>query len=272
MQESKLTMTTFRKKLYRIIFGTDTRSGRLFDIVLLWAILFSISLVIFDSLKTLRTEYSEFFFYSEWFFTILFTIEYFIRIWVSPKPSKYISSTLGIIDLLSIIPTYLSIVLTGTHVLVVIRAIRLLRVFRIFRLDYFMGQGELIAFALKSSLRKISVFLFAILNIVVIIGAIMYVVEGEASGFDSIPRSIYWTIVTITTVGYGDISPQTPLGQFISSIIMIIGYAIIAVPTGIVSAEITKQNMKPLELKCSNCNSEINNKKDKFCSNCGKKL
>jgi voltage-gated potassium channel len=265
-------MTAFRKKLHKIIFGTDTRLGRLFDIVLLWAILLSICIVIFESLKALRTEYTEFFIYSEWFFTILFTLEYFTRIWVSPKPSKYIFSTLGIIDLLSIIPTYLSLALTGTHVLVVIRAIRLLRVFRIFRLNYFMGQGELIAFALKSSLRKISVFLFAILNIVIIIGAIMYVVEGEASGFDSIPRSIYWTIVTITTVGYGDISPQTPLGQFISSIIMIIGYAIIAVPTGIVSAEITKQNIKQDELKCPNCHFKINSAIDKFCSNCGEKL
>lgn len=265
-------MTAFRKRLYKIIFGTDTRLGRLFDIVLLWAILLSISIVILESLKSLRTEYSAFFFYSEWFFTILFTIEYFTRIWVSPKPSKYIFSTLGIVDLLSIIPTYISLALTGTHVLVVIRAIRLLRVFRIFKLNYFMGQGELIAFALKSSFRKIGVFLFAILNIVIIIGAIMYVIEGEASGFDSIPRSIYWTIVTITTVGYGDISPQTPLGQFISSIIMIIGYAIIAVPTGIVSSEITKQRMDIKQQKCSNCNTTVDDKNANYCSKCGEKL
>jgi voltage-gated potassium channel len=264
-------MKSFRAKLHKIIFGTDTKLGRLFDIILLWAILLSITVVIFESLKSLRAEYTTFFVYSEWIFTILFTIEYFTRIWISPKPFKYIFSALGIIDLLSIIPTYLSIALTGTHFLIVIRAIRLLRVFRIFKLNYFMGQGELIILALKASFRKIGVFLFAILNIVIIIGAIMYVVEGEANGFDSIPRSIYWAIVTITTVGYGDISPQTPLGQFISSIIMIVGYSIIAVPTGIVSAEIAKHNFKKDDLKCNNCKSKIDIK-DKFCSDCGNKL
>ncbi len=262
-------MKSFRNKLNRIIFGTDTNMGRLFDIILLWAILLSITIVIFESLKSLRTEYTAFFVYSEWVFTILFTIEYITRIWVSPKPFKYIFSTLGLVDLLSIVPTYISLILTGTHFLIVIRAIRLLRVFRIFKLNYFTNQGELIIIALKASFRKIGVFLFAILNIVIIIGAIMYVVEGEDSGFDSIPRSIYWAIVTITTVGYGDISPITPLGQFISSIIMIIGYAIIAVPTGIVSAEITKQNLKKEKEHCKNCGSEIRNSHDKYCSSCG---
>ena len=264
-------MLQIKKKLYKIIFGTDTRLGRLFDIILLWAILLSITIVIFESLKSLRTEYTTFFVYSEWVFTILFTIEYFTRIWISPKPFKYIFSALGIVDLLSIIPTYISLALTGTHFLIVIRAIRLLRVFRILKLNYLMGQGELILLALRVSFRKIGVFLFAILNIVVIIGAVMYVVEGEANGFDSIPRSIYWAIVTITTVGYGDISPQTPLGQFISSIIMIVGYSIIAIPTGIVSAEIAKQNYKKDKPKCKNCGVEINSK-DKFCSNCGIRL
>ena len=265
-------MAELKKKLYNIIFGTDTKLGKLFDIILLWAILLSIAIVIFESLKSLRTEFSVFFIYSEWVFTILFTIEYFTRIWISPKPYKYIFSTLGIVDLLSIIPTYLSLALTGTHFLIVIRAIRLLRVFRIFKLNYFMGQGELIIIALKASFRKIGVFLFAILNIVVIIGAIMYVVEGEVNGFDSIPRSIYWAIVTITTVGYGDISPQTPLGQFISSIIMIVGYSIIAVPTGIISAEIAKQNYNTIEPKCNNCGYEINPKKDNYCSKCGTEI
>ncbi|MBU8892889.1 MAG: ion transporter [Bacteroidales bacterium] len=264
-------MNSVKNKLYRIIFGTDTKMGRLFDIILLWAILLSITIVIFESLKSLRTEYTAFFVYSEWAFTILFTIEYFTRIWISPKPSKYIFSALGIVDLLSIIPTYISLILTGTHFLIVIRAVRLLRVFRIFKLNYFMSQGEHIILALKASFRKIGVFMFAILNIVVIIGAIMYVVEGEANGFDSIPRSIYWAIVTITTVGYGDISPQTPLGQFISSIIMIVGYAIIAIPTGIVSAEIAKHNYKREEKECENCGSELNSK-NIFCPNCGKKL
>ncbi len=264
-------MNSLKEKLHQIIFGTDTKLGRLFDIILLWAILLSISVVVFESLKSLRTEYFSFFIYSEWFFTVLFTVEYFTRIWISPKPLKYIFSFLGLVDLLSIIPTYLSLVLTGTHYLVVIRAIRLLRVFRILKLNYFLNQGELIVIALKASFRKIGVFLFAILNIVVIIGAAMYVIEGESNGFDSIPRSIYWAIVTITTVGYGDISPQTSLGQFISSIIMIVGYAIIAVPTGIVSSEITRQHLSIEKLKCNNCKHEISSGHN-FCSNCGEKL
>lgn len=265
-------MESFRNHIYNVIFGTETRTGRTFDILLLWAILFSIGIVILESIQSLRVEYGKFFLYTEWFFTILFTIEYLIRIWVSPKPAKYIFSTLGIVDFLSVIPTYLSLIVAGTHVLIVVRAIRLLRVFRIFKLNYLMGQGELIVMALKSSFSKITVFLFAILNIVVIIGALMYVVEGDTNGFDSIPRSIYWAIVTITTVGYGDISPQTALGQFISSFIMIIGYAIIAVPTGIVSSEITKHNLQSKRIKCPNCKTVIPNSEDKYCSNCGTKL
>lgn len=264
-------MSKIKYRLYHIIFGTDTQFGRLFDVVLLWAILISITIVILESLKPLRIEYSAFFVYTEWFFTLLFTIEYFTRIWVSPKPFKYIFSFLGLVDLLSIIPTYLSLAFAGTHYLIVIRAIRLLRVFRILKLNYFLNQGELIAMALKVSLRKISVFMFAILNVVIIIGATMYVIEGEANGFDSIPRSIYWAIVTITTVGYGDISPQTSLGQFMSSIIMLIGYAIIAVPTGIVSSEITKQRYSEKLPRCKQCNREVN-LDDTFCSHCGTKL
>jgi len=264
-------MQSIKAKLYQIIFGTDTKPGRLFDIMLLWAILISITVVILESLHPLRAQYPLFFIYTEWFFTILFTIEYFTRIWISPKPYRYIFSYLGIVDLLSIIPTYLSLIFIGTHVLIVIRAIRLLRVFRIFKLNYFLGQGELIVLAIRSSMRKIGVFLFAILNIVIIIGALMYVVEGEANGFDSIPRSIYWAIVTITTVGYGDISPQTSLGQFISSIIMIVGYSLIAIPTGIVSAEITKQQYKKKTPACMNCGTEVS-ENDNFCSVCGNKL
>lgn len=266
-------MKSLRNHIYKIIFGTDSRFGRLFDVILLWAILISITTVILESLNPLRMQYGHFFIRIEWFFTILFTIEYITRIFVSPKPFKYIFSFLGIVDFLSIIPTYIGLLLTGTHYLIVIRAIRLLRVFRILKLNYFTNQGEIIILALKSSFRKISVFLFAILNIVVIIGTVMYVIEGEANGFDSIPRSIYWTIVTITTVGYGDISPQTPLGQFISSIIMIIGYSLIAVPTGIVSSEITKMNYKKkYPLKCKNCGNEIGSPSDSFCANCGEKI
>lgn len=265
-------MKKTKEKLHQIIFGTDTRDGKLFDILLLWAILLSIAVVILESLKPLREQYQVLFFYLEWFFTLLFTVEYFTRIWISRKPFHYIYSTLGIVDLLAILPTYLSIFFTGTHFLIAIRGIRLLRIFRILKLNRIMGHGELILLALRRSSGRIGVFLFAILNIVVIIGAIMYVVEGENNGFDSIPRSIYWAIVTITTVGYGDISPQTPLGQFISSIIMIVGYAIIAVPTGILSAEMVKQSYEKEFPECPECGQKYKIGEDHFCSNCGYKL
>jgi len=262
-------MRKFKKDLYHIIFDTDTKSAKLFDVFLLWAILLSVLTVIVESIKPARANYGDFLLYAEWFFTILFTIEYIIRIWVSREKVKYVFSTLGIIDFLSIIPTYFSLLFVGTHYLMAIRILRLLRVFRIFKLNYYLSQGEIIVLALKASIKKISIFLFAILNIVVVIGALMYVVEGEASGFDSIPRSIYWAIVTITTVGYGDISPQTPFGQFISSIIMIVGYSIIAVPTGIFSAEFVRQSNPKEEKKCANCNKVIHSDKDNYCSNCG---
>jgi voltage-gated potassium channel len=265
-------MGKIKNSLYLIIFETDTESGKLFDIILLWAILLSVLTVIIESIKPVRVNYGKILLYAEWFFTILFSIEYIIRIWVSQRKRKYVFSTLGIIDFLSIIPTYFSLLFVGTHYLMAIRVLRLLRVFRIFKLNYYLSQGEIIVLALKASAKKISIFLFAILNIVVVIGALMYVVEGEASGFDSIPRSIYWAIVTITTVGYGDISPQTPFGQFISSIIMIIGYSIIAVPTGIFSAEFVRQSSPKEEKRCTNCNKVIHSEKDNYCSHCGAKF
>lgn len=265
-------MREVKKYLYQTIFGTDTKAGKLFDVILLWAILLSVLTVIIESLRLASIEYRNLLLYAEWIFTIVFTIEYLIRIWVSQKTFKYIFSTMGIVDFLSIIPTYISLIFVGAHYLMVIRVLRLLRVFRIFKLNYYLDQGELIVLALKASVKKISVFLFGILNIIIIIGALMYVIEGEANGFDNIPRSIYWTIVTITTVGYGDISPQTPLGQFVSSIIMIIGYSIIAVPTGIFSAEFIRQSTAKDFRTCPNCGKVIHSHKDNYCSNCGNKL
>ncbi|MFO7843422.1 MAG: ion transporter, partial [Bacteroidales bacterium] len=188
-------MEKIKKNLYLIIFETDTKSGKLFDIILLWAILLSVLTVIIESIKPARANYGDILLSFEWFFTILFTLEYFIRIWISQRKRKYIFSTLGIIDFLSIIPTYFSLLFVGTHYLMAIRVLRLLRVFRIFKLNYYLSQGEIIVLALKASAKKIGIFLFAILNIVIVIGTLMYVVEGEASGFDSIPRSIYWAIV-----------------------------------------------------------------------------
>jgi voltage-gated potassium channel len=252
--------------LERIVFGVDTPAGRAFDVVLIWAIVLSVLVVVLESVKPLQVKYGAGFLAVEWIFTILFTIEYFLRIWISKKPTRYIFSVLGIIDVLAILPTYLELIFYGTHYLMAIRILRLLRIFRILKLHHFMGQAEMILGALRSSMQKIFVFLFAIFHLVLILGTVMYVIEGEASGFDSIPRAIYWAIVTITTVGYGDISPQTPLGQFIASLIMITGYAIIAVPTGIVTVEMNRMRR---EKRCMACHETYEEPKARFCPHCG---
>ncbi len=231
----------WQAKLHEIIYEADTPAGKLFDVVLLIVILASIVLVMLESVKSIDKDYHDFLNISEWVITILFTIEYILRIISVKKPLKYITSFYGIIDLLSTLPKYISLLFTGTHVLVALRALRLLRVFRILKLARFLGASNHLASAIKASRAKISVFLFAVIIAATIFGTIMYLVEGEASGFSNIPKSIYWCIVTLTTVGFGDIAPITPLGQFIASLIMILGYGIIAVPTGIVSAEYTRK-------------------------------
>lgn len=259
-----------RQKLEVIVFGVDTPAGRAFDVILIWAILLSVLAVILESVKPIQRNYGQLFWIAEWFFTVLFTIEYLVRIWISKKPGRYILSGLGIIDVLSILPTYLSLVFVGTQYLMTIRILRLLRIFRIFKLNHYLGQANIILDAMRRSYQRILVFLFAILHLVLILGAIMYVVEGEAAGFDSIPRSVYWAIVTITTVGYGDISPATPLGQFIASFIMIIGYAIIAVPTGIMTVEMSKASKKGQT--CDHCGKNFQEPNAAFCPHCGSPL
>lgn len=260
-----------KASLYRIIFNSDTRAGRLFDTVLLWLILLSITCVSLESVERIRKEYGLYLHVGEWFFTACFTLEYALRVYCSPVRLKYIFSFYGIIDLLSSLPVYLSLVFTAARYLVVFRAFRLLRVFRIFKLSRFLSEGNVLGTALKASRYKIIVFLTSVLTVVTIVGTLMYIIEGEKSGFTSIPVSIYWAIVTITTVGYGDISPQSPLGQLLASFLMIVGYGILAVPTGIVSVEIAKatQEAKP---KCPSCKAAIHDAKANFCSNCGKPL
>lgn len=266
-------MDSLRSRLNSIIFDTDTPAGRIFDIALLWAILVSILVVVLESLRPLRESYGYWFFISEWVFTGIFTLEYAVRIWVAKSSKKYLFSPLGIIDLLAILPAYLGLLFASGHYLLVIRALRLLRVFRIFKLNRFVNHGNLIILSLRRSMTKISVFMFSILNLVLIIGTLMYVIEGEANGFDNIPRSVYWAIVTITTVGYGDIAPQTPLGQLISSLIMIVGYAIIAVPTGIITAEITKEHTERKYARyCPHCKTAISPADATFCPYCGAAL
>lgn len=265
------TNPTIKQQIHRIIFGTDTRAGKLFDIILLWAILISVITVMLESVRELRETYKFAFTLIEWFFTGLFTIEYLARLWSSPKRRAYAFSFMGIVDLLSLIPTFLSFFLVGSGSLLVIRSIRLIRVFRVLKLTQFMGGASQLGNALYNSRHKITVFLGTVVCITVIVGTVMYLVEGEEHGFTSIPTSIYWAIVTITTVGYGDISPQTPLGQSIASLLMILGYAIIAVPTGIVTSEIV--NAKQAQARvCHQCKTRLTLESASYCHHCGTKI
>ena len=261
----------YRKLLHRIIFGTDTPAGKNFDIVLIVLIAASVLVVILESIPSLKADYLFYFDTIEWFFTIVFTIEYFLRIWISRKPITYIFSFFGIIDLLTVLPTYVSLLIPGAESLLVIRMLRLLRVFRIFKMVRFIQEAHLILLALQSSLRKITVFIMTVMTLVTIMGTLMYLVEGEESGFSSIPSGMYWAIVTVTTVGFGDITPATPLGQVIASILMLMGYAIIAVPTGLVTAEFVAQKKEhQLTLTCGECAFEETDTSAKFCKRCGK--
>lgn len=265
----------FRKKLYEIIFEADTPMGKLFDVVLLVAIAASIIAVAVETVPSIGSKYSNLFTALEWGFTIFFTAEYLARLYCSLRPIRYAKSFYGIVDLVSILPTYLALFIGGGSSLMFVRSLRLLRVFRIFKLAGFINDSTLIINALANSRRKISVFMFFVVIVVTIFGSFMYIVEGgNNDGFDSIPRSIYWAIVTLTTVGYGDISPSTPFGQFLSSVVMILGYAVIAVPTGIVSSEIVKQSSSQ-ELTtqvCPGCYAEGHDHNAKFCKFCGEEL
>jgi voltage-gated potassium channel len=279
---SDTTKKDWKVKLHEIIYEADTPAGKLFDVVLLITILASIVLVMLESVKSFDSKYHDILNISEWIITILFSVEYIARIITVKKPLNYITSFYGIIDLLSTIPKYLSILFTGTHALVALRALRLLRVFRILKLGRYLGASNNLVSALKASRAKISVFLFAVVIVAIILGTIMYMIEGEENGFTNIPKSVYWCIVTLTTVGFGDIAPQTPLGQFIASLVMILGYGIIAVPTGIVSAEYTNQSKNKDHAKkddinlntqsCPNCSAEKHKDNAEFCYNCGHKL
>ncbi len=260
---------TLKQKLHNIIFENDTKAGRAFDIALLWSILISVFLTIIDSIPYLNLHFRSEFYFVEWIFTILFTIEYILRIYSSEKPLKYIFSFWGLIDLLAILPTFLSIFFYKYHYLFVVRILRLLRVFRVLKLVRFNRESRALVRSLKASSYKIGIFMLTVFAIVVLMGTLMYVVEGEQNGFTSIPQSIYWAIITITTVGYGDIVPHTVLGKLIASFSMMIGYAIIAVPTGIVTVEMSKSNTK--KINCADCGFK-NNADAKYCSECGAKL
>lgn len=265
---SRWNNTVLKRKLYSVIFKSDTPAGKLFDLVLLLLISLSILSVFLESVASFRFKYLTYIYIAEWFFTIIFTLEYALRIYISPKPLKYIFSFYGFIDLIAFLPGYLSILFAGSQYLVVVRAFRLLRVFRILKLSRYLYEGNILRKALQASMYKITVFISSVVTLVTIIGTLMYIIEGDKSGFTSIPTSIYWAIVTITTVGYGDISPQTPLGQFLASILMIIGYGIIAVPTGIVSVEMARATDEA-RAKCPVCHASIYPADAIYCSHCG---
>jgi voltage-gated potassium channel len=262
----------WREKLFTVIFEADTRAGKTFDIVLLILIILSIILVMIESIPSMLKEYDSFLYRAEWAITILFTIEYILRLLVVKKPWKYMTSFYGIIDLLSILPTYISLFIPQSQFLILIRALRLMRVFRIFKLTRFVRESTTIVLALKASARRIFVFLVFVVLLSIFLGSLIYVVESpQNESFSSIPQSVYWSIVTITTVGYGDISPITPAGKLIASLIMLLGYAIIAVPTGIVTVELTKSaRTDQVEVKaCPSCGHSGHDPDAKYCKYCG---
>ncbi len=262
-----------RTKLYRIIFGTDTPAGKLFDLVLIYSILISVAALMLDSVLHIQERYSKALVGVEWFFTIAFTLEYFTRLYCSPNRLRYATSFFGIIDLLSILPTYLSLLIPGANYLLIIRLLRVLRIFRVLKLARYISEANSLTIAMFHARRKIFIFFFFVLNIAAIFGSLMYIVEGPANGFTSIPRSIYWTIVTITTVGYGDITPHTPLGQMIASLAMLTGYSIIAVPTGIFTAELAHQMQRERSLiTCKYCEKGGHERDARFCNHCGGRL
>lgn len=263
----------WRQKLFEIIFEADTSAGKWFDVILIVCILLSVVVVMLDSIGTVNAEYGGLLYGFEWFFTLLFTVEYVLRLLCVGRPVRYAASFFGVVDLLAILPTYVSLLFFGSRYLSVVRILRVLRVFRIMKLGHHTREAAVLKKALYASRRKILVFLFIVLTLVVIIGSLMYVIEGRQGQFTSIPRSVYWAIVTLTTVGYGDISPQTALGQFLAAIVMILGYAIIAVPTGIVTVELSQVHREQLNTQaCPGCSAEGHDSDAAFCKFCGTRL
>ncbi|RLV61018.1 ion transporter [Parashewanella curva] len=273
MEKTQPDGTPFQLLLRRVIFGTDTFAGRAFDIALIISIVASVSLLLLDTINSIHQQYGEVLSILEWSFTILFTIEYGLRIYSSANRWSYFRSFYGVVDLLSILPSYLMLIFPGASFTLVIRVLRLFRVFRVLKLIRYLSEGNLLLRAMLQSSRKIFVFFFSVSLIILVLGAIMYEVEGPENGFTSIPTSIYWTVVTITTVGYGDITPHTYLGKTIAAFTMLLGYSIIAIPTGILTAEISQEIGKHRDLRsCSNCSTTGHESKAHYCYHCGAEL
>lgn len=262
-----------RARLHEIIFESDTRAGRLFDAVLLWLILLSVAAVMLESVPAVRARYGHPLRVVEWTFTVLFTLEYLLRILVLKRPLPYVFSFFGLVDLLSFVPTYVSAAMPGAQALIAVRAFRVIRLFRIFKLASHVREARVIITALQLSRPKIAVFMLGIVAVVITMGAVIYLVEGEENGFTSIPRGVYWAIVTVTTVGYGDIVPKTVAGQAIASVAMILGYAIIAVPTGIVTSDFVHAARQVASGQaCPSCGTESHDVDARFCRRCGTRL
>ncbi len=264
--------TRRRHRAYAVIFGHDTRPGRIFDVVLIGVILASVLVVMLESVASVRAEYGSLLRGAEWFFTLLFTVEYATRLWCVGRPLTYAKSPLGVIDLLAVLPTYVSVLFPGSQVLTVVRILRVLRVFRILKLAHYVGEARVLVRALKASQYKITIFVLAVVTITVIVGSLMYLIEGPDNGFTSIPRGVYWGIVTLTTVGFGDIIPQTAWGQALASVVMIMGYGIIAVPTGIVTAELVYSARSEGGPVCPGCGRLGHDPDAQHCKWCGTSL
>jgi voltage-gated potassium channel len=263
----------WRRRTYEVVFEADTRAGRGFDLLLIWVIVASVVVVVFESVATVRGRYGAELTAAEWGFTLVFTAEYLTRLWCVRRPGRYAASFLGVIDLLAIAPTYVSLLLPGAQALVVVRVLRVLRIFRVLKLTAYLQESRVLVDALWAGRRKIGVFLFAVLTLLVIIGSVMYLVEGEENGFVDIPTSVYWAVVTLTTVGYGDIAPRTTLGRTLAAAVMVLGYSIIAVPTGIVTAELTRAGRGPAgRQSCGGCGAGGHDADARYCKACGSSL
>ncbi|MDJ0869311.1 MAG: ion transporter [Myxococcota bacterium] len=263
---------SWRVAIHDVIFGVESPAGRAFDVLLLWSILASVAAVMLESVESVRAQWGVALYVLEWFFTVVFTVEYGLRLVAVARPLRYARSFFGLVDLLAVLPTYLSLLFPGAQSLLVIRALRLLRIFRVLKLARYLGESNVLVSALQASRPKITVFLGGILSVALILGTLVYLVEGGEHGFTSIPRSLYWAIVTMTTVGYGDIAPQTVPGQTIAAFVMILGYAIIAVPTGIVSAEMAAARDRELDhsrLACHACGVADHAVDAQYCRRCG---
>ncbi len=268
-------LTGWRLKLYVVIFEADTRAGKAFDVGLILVIMGSVVAVMLESIETVRAQWGAHLAVAEWIFTVLFTVEYLLRLSCVGRPGRYATSFCGIVDVLAVIPTYVSLLLPGAQFLLVIRLLRILRVFRVLKLAHYISEADVLMRAMQASRRKITIFVVAVLTLVVILGSLMYLVEGGVNGFTSIPRAVYWAIVTLTTVGYGDIAPQTPWGQALAAVVMITGYAIIAVPTGIVTSEITRLSLEMsarLPRRCPECERGGHDENASYCNHCGAAL